>query len=120
MDFYTALFLFFGGAIAHSLFSKLLGVNNKLKIYRIGLINSLAITKYAADNATELLRNACETDKDRVFVDVAMQQWKNLSVASLKISVPQEIWMSMGIKDWNDVEKLVKKIENIGEQNEFQ
>ena len=116
MDFYTALFLFFGGAIAHSLFSKLLGVNSKLKIYRIGLINCLGITKYAA----ELLRNACETEKDRMLVDIAMQHWKNLSVASLKVSVPQEIWMSMGIKDWQDVEKLVKKIENIGEQDEFQ
>jgi len=120
MDFYTALFLFFGGAFAHGLFSKLLGVNNKIRIYRIALINCLGIIKYAADNANSILSNACETEKDKTLVGIAIKHWKNLSIASLKVSVPQEIWMSMGIKDWQDVERLVRRIENIGEQNESQ
>ena len=120
MDFYTALFLFFGGALAHGLFSKMLGVNNKIRIYRIALINCLGITKYAADNANSILSNACETEKDRALVGLAMEHWKNMSIVSLKVSVPQEIWMSMAIKDWHDVERLVKRIENIGEQDESQ
>ncbi len=120
MDLYTSLLLFFGGAMAHALFSKLLGINNKLRIYRIALINCLGITKYAADNACEILENVCESEKDRSLVSIAIQHWKNLSITSLKVSVPQEVWMSLGVKDWNDAERIVRAIEKIGEKNEPQ
>jgi len=112
MDFFTALFIFLSGALSHAFLEKLLGINTRVKVYRITLISCLGIMKYAGSAATEFLSATLEDKSEKQYIKVAVQHWQNLALLSLKNAMPTEIWSSMGVKDWNDVERLIKKLEN--------
>ena len=116
MEFYEALFVFLSGAILHAFISKILGVSAKIKIYRISLINCLGITKFAASHAERFLHQTCEGAADTPYISSAVEYWKRLSILSLKNSTPPEVWETLGIKDWRDVEKLVKAVEKAGSE----
>ncbi len=116
MGFYEALFIFLSGAALHAFISRILGLSAKIKIYRVSLINCLGITKFAASHAERFLDQACEGTAESPYVRSAVEYWKRLSILSLKNSTPPEVWETLGINDWRDVEKLIKAVEKAGSE----
>ena len=120
MEFMEALFIFIAGAVAHAGLSRLMGVYSRVKIARVALINCLGILTFTGRHAQNFLEATCEDEISRPYISGAVKYWQKLSVLSLRNSVPLSVWQSLGIKDWEDVERLIKKIEQAGEQNEKQ
>ena len=118
MDFTEALFLFMAGAICHAFLSRLLGINVKVRLYRTTLINCLGIMKYASKHAEQFLLATCEKEKERPYVKETIKYWQNLSILSLKNSVPAEIWTSLGVRDWSTASRLIKAVEENRSDNE--
>ena len=118
MEFTEALFIFIGGAMSHAVLSRALGIYSKVKIARIALINCFAIISFSGRHAQSFLQQTCEDEATKPYIAGAVRYWQNLSFLTLKNTVPLNIWQSLGVKDWNDVEALIKKLEQVGEKNE--
>ena len=113
MEFTTALFIFLAGALAHAALSRLMGVYSKVKLYRTATINCLGILKFSSNHAEQFMISVCPTEVEKEYVRGAIKYWQNLSLVSLKNSTPPGIWESMGIHDWETVERLIKKFEEM-------
>ena len=118
INFWDALFLFLSGAIAHAFAIRIMGIYSKIRIYRLTLVNCLSIIKFASNHAELFLKRTMTSAREEENISSAIKFWKDLSIVSLKNATPKEIWQSLGVKDWRDAEKLIKKIENLRGENE--
>ncbi len=119
MDFTEALFFFLGGALCHAFFSRLMGINIKVRLYRAAIINCLGIMKYASKHGERFLLLTSEKVEEEPHIREAVKYWQNLSVVTLKNSVPPEVWSTLGIKDWDTADRVLRAIEKVSNNDEI-
>ena len=117
MDFNIALFLFFSGVFAHALGIRLFKTWTKAVFYRMTFINCLAILRFSEDTSKDLLKIMGKEDDD-AKINLVFDNWRKMTLFSLKSLVPDKIWREIAIEDWDQAMKLLSSLEKKGTQNE--
>jgi hypothetical protein len=118
IDFWSGLFLFLSGAIAHAFAVRIMSLYSRIRVYRVALVNCLSIIKFVSNHVETLLVSTCSDELERQRTSSAVSYWREMSVVALKNSTPDGVWQNLGIKDWREAEKLVKKFESLRGEDE--
>ena len=104
--------MFFAGVFSYALLIRILDIRSKAILYKLTLINCLSILKYTSRCVKESLIR--EDKYEPEHAEIIMKYWQEISIVSLKNSIPDETWRTLSVDDWNKAMKLLSQIERLG------
>tara|TARA_R110000824_G_scaffold341945_1_gene528434 strand:+ start:98 stop:457 length:360 start_codon:yes stop_codon:yes gene_type:complete len=119
MEFWDAVFVFFGGVLAHVWGQRIFDRVRLFNVYKETFVKAFILLKYTAENCESLASSIEDEPEHKEAVDAAIKFWKRLSIRTLCESVPGQVSKSLGVKDWKTALKALERITKTGSNNEL-
>ena len=111
MDLVSAGIMFFSGALAHIVATRIFSTWSKGKAYKIAYINSIAILKFMESMSRSVIKASGFEEEENI--QEALRQWRDLSLYSLRVCISDDVWRKMAAHDWDTAMRMLKKIEDM-------
>jgi len=107
---------FFSGVLAHASGIRIFGLWSRTLLYKITLVNCLALLRYTEKTSKELLK-AVSPEQDQ-GIEIIFKYWQSMALSSLKNAIPDGTWQQISIGDWDQAMKILIAMESKGDENE--
>ena len=120
MDFWTALFLFFGGVLAQRAGSYLFFYSKKILFYNDCAFGALRMFKFVNDSVKELNKlkyddmknqnmDVVKIGKERETDEQMLQVWQNIAITGIKHLLPSKLRPMLRFNTWEEAMELLIK-----------
>lgn len=116
VEFVNIFIIFFSGVLAHAFGIRLFGVWTRTLLYKITLVNCLALLRYTEKTSKEMLK-AISPEQDE-GIEIIFKYWQSMALSSLKNAIPDGTWQQISIEDWDQAMKILTAMKAKGAENE--
>jgi len=116
LDIAGAFFMFFAGALSHIIAVRIFNAMDKQRMYHATFINCLSALKLANDMAQDVLILADPDQKSNV--EAVFYHWQRIALLGLRNTIPNHIWSTIAVEDWDKAMRILHLVEQQGEIDE--